>query len=77
MRNLPDSESILTLVKPIAGLLALGILALAVVGIFVGIASAIISFAAWFAIRLLPILAVAALLFWIAREAGLLKHLRR
>jgi hypothetical protein len=64
------------LVKPMAGLVVVGVLGLAAVGVFMGIAGAVIGFAAWAAVRVLPILAVAALVYWIAREAGLLKKMR-
>lgn len=73
MRYLEGGGSIWALVKPVAGLVVVGVLALAAVGVFMGIAGAIIGFASWAAIRVLPILAVAALVYWIAREAGFLK----
>lgn len=62
--------SVWDLIKPMAGLVVVGVLGLAAVGVFMGIAGAIISFAAWAAVRVLPILAAGALIYWIAREAG-------
>jgi hypothetical protein len=77
MRYLEGGGSIWTLVKPMAGVVVVGVLALAAVGVFMGIAGAIIGFASWAAVRVLPILAVAALVYWIARESGILNRLRR
>jgi hypothetical protein len=77
MRYLEGGGSVWSLVKPMAGLVVVGILGLAAVGVFMGIAGAVIGFASWAAVRVLPILAVAALVYWIAREAGLLNKLRR
>lgn len=76
MRYLEGGNSVWTLVKPMAGVVVVGVLALAAVGVFMGIAGAIIGFASWAAVRVLPILAVGALVYWIAREAGLFKKLR-
>lgn len=73
MRYLDGNGSIWALVKPVAGLVVVGILGLAAIGVFLGIAGAVIGFASWAAVRVLPILAVAALVYWIAREAGFLK----
>jgi hypothetical protein len=77
MRRLEGGGSIWSLVKPMAGIVVVGVLALAAVGVFMGIASAMIGFASWAAVRVLPILAAGALVYWIAREAGLLKKLGR
>lgn len=77
MRYLQGNGSIWSLVKPMAGLVVVGVLALAAVGVFMGIAGAVIGFAAWAAVRVLPILAVAALVYWIARETGILDKMRR
>lgn len=74
MRFLQGNGSTWDLVKPMAGLVVLGVLGLAAVGVFMGIAGAIIGFASWAAVRVLPILAVAALVYWIAREAGLIRR---
>jgi hypothetical protein len=71
-----NSGTVWDLVKPMAGLVVVGVLGLAAIGVFMGIAGAIIGFASWAAVRVLPILAAAALIYWIAREAGLLKRLR-
>lgn len=77
MRYLEGGGSVWSLVKPMAGFVVVGVLGLAAVGVFMGIAGAVIGFASWAAVRVLPILAVAALVYWIAREAGLLNKLRR
>ncbi|HAH10132.1 MAG TPA: hypothetical protein DCL54_10165 [Alphaproteobacteria bacterium] len=77
MNEVRNSGDVWSLVKPAAGLLVLGVIGLALVGVFMGITSALISFASWVAIRVLPILAVGALFYWIARETGLLAKLRR
>jgi hypothetical protein len=77
MRFLPGNGSVWDLIKPMSGLLVLGVLALAAVGVFMGIAGALISFAAWASLRILPILAAAALIYWIARELGLLRKIKR
>ena len=77
MKDIDGRQSVWSLVKPLAGFLALGIAVVAGIGLFMGIAGAIISFAAGAAIRLLPILAVGALGYWIAREAGWIAKSRR
>jgi hypothetical protein len=68
--------SVWDLVKPMAGLVVVSVLGLAAIGVFMGIAGAVIGFASWAAVRVLPILAVAALVYWIAREAGMLDRFR-
>jgi hypothetical protein len=77
MQDLRDGEPVWRLVKPAAGLVVLGVLAFVGVGLFMGIAGALLSFAAWASIRVLPILAVGALVYWLARETGFLDRLRR
>lgn len=69
--------SIWSYVKPAAGLVALGVLAVVGVSLILGLVGAVISFMAWVALRLLPIAAVAALLYWLARETGWLDRARR
>jgi hypothetical protein len=60
-----------------AGLAVVGVLALLVLGLVMGMISAIISFAVWLSIRILPVLAVLALAYWLAREFGWLDRLSR
>ena len=70
MRFLQGNGSTWDLVKPMAGLVVLGVLGLAAVGVFMGIAGAIIGFASWAAVRVLPILAVVQCFDRVAMAGG-------
>ena len=74
MNDLSNGRSVWSLTKTLAGFLVLGILGLAVIGTVLGIAGVVISFAVWVSLRLLPLLVVGAVIYWIARETGWLKR---
>jgi hypothetical protein len=76
MQYLRGDGSVWGLVKPMAGLVVVGFLAFLALGLVMGMVSAVIGFAAWLAIRVLPILAVLVLAYWLAREFGWLDRLR-
>jgi hypothetical protein len=74
MQYLRGDGSIWGLVKPMAGLAVVGVLAFVVLGVVMGMIGAVFSFALWLSIRVLPVLAVLALLYWFAREFGWLNR---
>lgn len=76
-RLLKSGGSVWDLVKPASGLVVLALLALVGVSLLMGLIGAVVSFLGWIAVRVLPIIAVAALIYWLARETGLLARFRK